>query len=90
LIIICKANDLITTRNNLLMSSSEKKQTRAQTAELAKQTQYTFTHEFFLDSIKEWAKNKKKLDNGTYKYSCPHVYEKSGKICGKTAEHEHK
>jgi hypothetical protein len=63
---------------------------RSQTAELANHTQETFTHEFFLDSSKEWAKNKKKLENGTYKYSCTHVYEKSGKICGKSAEHEHK
>ena len=90
MIIICKAKDLITTRNNLYMSSNQPKQTRAQSAELAKHTCETFTHEFFLDSSEEWAKNKKKLENGTYKYSCAHVYPKSGKICGKSAEHEHK
>lgn len=68
MIIICKVKDLITTRNNLYMSSNQPKQTRAQSAELAKQSINTFTHEFFLDSSKEWAKNKKKLANGMYKY----------------------
>ena len=44
------------------------KQTRSQTSTLVKETKETFTHEFFLDSSKEWLQNKKKLANGMYKY----------------------
>jgi galactose-1-phosphate uridylyltransferase len=61
---------------------------RSDIIRLQKETRETFTHEFFEDSAKCWAQNKKKLENGTYKYSCDYVY-KSGKRCGKSCEHTH-
>ena len=66
---------------------------RSKINSLAKETSETFTHEFFEDSSNCWQENKKKQSNGTYKYTCNHVYKKSGKICGKicgrSAEHSH-
>ena len=53
-----------------------------------KETNETFTHEFFIDSSNCWLENKKKNANGTYKYSCKHIYE-SGKVCGRAVEHVH-
>lgn len=61
---------------------------RSDIIRLQKETRETFTHAFFEESAKCWSQNKKKLDNGTYKYSCNHVY-KSGKRCGRSCEHTH-
>jgi hypothetical protein len=47
---------------------SKQTKTRSQTSTLVKETKETFTHEFFLESSKEWLQNKKKLANGMYKY----------------------
>lgn len=49
-----------------------------------------FTQQFFDESSACWLENKIKCGNGQYKYSCPHIYPKSGKRCGKSAEHSHK
>jgi len=63
--------------------------TRSQEKLLKKETESTFTHEFFTDSSNCWLENKKKNEYGTYKYSCKHIY-KSGKVCGRSHEHIHK
>jgi hypothetical protein len=68
----------------------ENKITRSNVNRLVKETAETFTPEFFDDSSKCWQKNKKKLLNGTYKYTCNHIYKTSGKICGRSGEHSHK
>lgn len=49
-----------------------------------------FTQQFFDDSSASWLENKTKYANGQYKYSCSHIYPKSGKRCGRAAEHSHK
>ena len=62
---------------------------RSQEKLFKKDTELTFTHEFFIDSSNCWLENKKKNGDGTYKYSCKHIY-KSGKVCGRSNEHLHK
>lgn len=49
-----------------------------------------FTQQFFDDSSASWLENKIKCANGQYKYSCSHIYPKSGKRCGRAMEHSHK
>jgi hypothetical protein len=48
-----------------------------------------FTQQFFDDSSASWLENKTKCANGQYKYSCSHIYPKSGKRCGRAMEHVH-
>jgi hypothetical protein len=41
-----------------------------------------FTSEFFDDASKEWMKNKRKLKDGAYIYTCRYTF-KYGKRCGR-------
>lgn len=41
-----------------------------------------FTKQFFIDSSKEWMKNKRRTKSGYYIYTCNHTY-KYGKLCGR-------
>jgi hypothetical protein len=47
-----------------------------------------FTSEFFIESSKEWMKNKRKIRTGYCIYTCDYTF-KHGKRCGRDCYKEH-